>query len=163
MPSTTSGRSLSPADRRLRRKVGARAAALGLAVLALVVGVGCDQGPTHPDESVIVTGVLAAGQVDDYPLPLTFEGLVRFTIEELRLRQDGEVIEDPAFTVSIGFGLGRPTETEGCQGSSRLALVEGQSRSYRLLAEEYCIALFDPGTLTEGLTISYAVQAETTD
>jgi hypothetical protein len=137
--------------------------ALGLALLALVAGVGCDQGPTHPEESVVVTGVLAAGQSDEYPLPLTFEGLVRFTVEELRLRQDGELVENPAFTVSVGFGLGRPTEEEGCQGSSRLALVEGQARSYRLLAEEYCIVLFDPGSLTEGLTLTYALQAETTD
>lgn len=128
----------------------------GAALLCLttLLGIaGCDSsGPVA--DTFLIEGDLAFGGSEAHTLISDDEGIARFEIVMLRPKLVDVTIP---LTLSVGFGLGRPGE-EGCETSFRANGAQGSIFSIGLEREtEYCILIFDSGSLPEDALIEYLV------
>jgi hypothetical protein len=134
---------------------------LPLLLAALLTLAGCDDSPTDPDQTLTLTGSLTRGTKIDHPLPMPHGGNVTIRLEDVT-PQILDVTNFNPNNLVLLVGLGRPTVL-GCNPQSTTAMVEQTVSSYGLRAGDYCISVFDGGSLPEDSLVTYTILTEITD
>jgi hypothetical protein len=129
-----------------------------LLVAILLVAIACSDSTTGPEggEQIFTGQVVYQSPNPTYhTFTMTDTSIVRIDIVELVASTDEGILPDE-LTPSLGFGLGFSVD-EQCRYTYRSSVVEGSDFSFQLTPALYCISLVDPGTLTEGMVVDYAV------
>lgn len=128
-------------------------------VMCGVLALGCSgSSPTDPTQNLVLEGDLEYQGRQFHPVTPGRDGVLRIEVAELTplLVQVGD---NTAPVLSVGVGLGRPVE-EFCVVSASFALAVGGKLSFSLNDGEYCVQIFDTGTLPPDATIHYVVLAD---
>jgi len=131
-----------------------------LVILVTLVLPGCDISPTDiVGGPLTFEGSLTNGGSNLHLVVITSSGGVR--IEALSITADPPLAE--GVTPSIGLRLGE-TDSEGlCIASFTTTLREGDNLAIGLEVREYCLELFDNGTIMEDSSHSYVVQVRSSE
>ena len=127
-------------------------------VIGLLLALGCSDSTTGPEGGEqIFTGTVAYQNPDPtfHTFLMTDTSIARIDIVELAASA-GELEIPEGYTVSLGFRLGFPVAGE-CRPTYQSSVIEGSDFSFQLTANEYCLALFDAGTLLEPIVVDYLV------
>jgi hypothetical protein len=127
-------------------------------VIGLLLAVACSESTTGPSEGdQVFTGQVAYQNPDlsFHTFTMTSTSIIRVDIVEL-LASAGDLEIPESFTVTLGFGLGRPVN-DVCVPTYQTTIIEGNNFSFQLTPDEYCIVLADPGSLLEGMVVDYTV------
>lgn len=131
-----------------------RLPALLLALVAALAFSACDSSPTEiTDGPLVFDGVLAEDEVLIFSFVITRSGGVRIEATSIVADpppDDGEI-------VSIGTGIGEFDDAGVCIVSVSANLLEGQRMALGLSEREYCLRVFDNGTLEEDETHTFSV------
>ena len=147
-----------PRQRRRRLSTGAMLSSILFAACG-ALALGCSgSSPTDPVQNLVLEGDLEFQGRQSHPVTPGSDGVLRIEVVELTplLVQVG-VLFDPTFTV--GVGLGRPVE-DACAVTASFSLRVGGKLSFSLEDGEYCVQIFDTGTLPPDATIHYIVLAD---
>lgn len=111
-----------------------------------------DSGPV--DDVFLLEGRLEYQGSEVHSLVTMDEGIARFEILALTPRLLDVTLGS---SIAIGLGVGRPSGAD-CPTSFRTTARVGSVFSIGLEKEaEYCVEIFDPGTLPEDAQIDYTV------
>ena len=126
---------------------------VGLAMLISLFLAACDDsGPVQ--DVFLFEGEVGYQSAQVHSLITQDEGIARFQVLELTPRLL-EIFPDSIITV--GLALGRPSGDD-CAATFRANAVVGSVFSIGLEKEtEYCVEIFDPGTLPEDALVAYTV------
>ncbi len=133
-------------------QTGRTARLCALALVAVLVMACDDSGPV--DDVFLFEGQVTYQGSQTHSLVSRDEGIARFEVLALTPR-----LLDVTFgaNIVVGLGVGRPNGGE-CATSFRANARAGTSFSIGLEEEtEYCVRIFDPGTLPEDALIDYTV------
>lgn len=139
------------ADNKAAATAGAVARS-ALALAALLFTACDDSGPV--DDVFLFEGQVTYQGESIHSLVTREEGIATLQMVDLR-----PVLIDAVFSSSIvvGLGFGQPT-ADGCQASFRTNARVGSVFSIGLEAEtEYCLRVFDAGSLPEDALIQYTL------
>lgn len=126
---------------------------VGLALVISLLLTACeDSGPV--EDVFLFEGEVAYQGSQIHSLVTREEGIARFRVLSLTPRLY-EV--SSGTTITVGLAVGRP-DGEDCAASFRANAVVGSVFSIGLEKEtEYCVEIFDPGTLPEDALVAYTV------
>jgi hypothetical protein len=125
-----------------------------LAVCLLFAGCSDDDDPTSPEDVLMLRGTVESDGTSRHDLSLGDSRVGRVTVSELR----GRLIQViPGFdpSIAVGFSLGRPNETDDCVASFSSTVAEGTVFVFGLEATDYCIQMFDTGSLPDDAIVDY--------
>ena len=124
-------------------------------IVAGLVAAGCSS-PTQPlADPIAFSGQLAFEGEQVHSLTLESAGVVQIRVAELRAQLVD--VTDSVPVLTIGLGLGRPTE-DGCATSFTGAASEGSVFPFGLAGDqEFCVRLFDSGRLREDAVVAYTI------
>jgi hypothetical protein len=133
-----------------------------LVCLPLVASLGCDSGsssPVNPDDPIILSGTVETGGRSEHEITMPADGLLRLTLADVRAILI-DITQFPPDSVNVGLGLGGRNELGACILTTNFVINEGDQNVYRLSADDYCIAVFDPGFLPEDAVMGYTLELE---
>lgn len=132
-----------------------------LVILVTLVLPSCDISPTE-----IVGGprtlegtITSGGRGPLHLVVITSSGGVR--IEALSITADPPLAE--GVTPSVGLSLGETDSEDLCIASFTTSFREGDNLALGLEVREYCLELFDNGTIMEDGSRSYVVQVRSSE
>ena len=126
--------------------------------MGLLLALGCSSSTTGPEGGEqVFTGTVAYRNPapTSHTFIMTDTSIVRIQIVQLAASA-GEIEIPEGYTVSLGFRLGFPVGEE-CRPTYQSSVIEGSDFSFQLTANEYCLALFDAGTLLEPMVVDYVM------
>ena len=125
-----------------------------MAVVGLLSG--CDVSSTAPlAEPVFFDGEIAAGGRNSHTFTLVSTGTIR--IQMLKLQEKPiEGIEPSGLDLAVGLGLGRPTG-DVCATRYSVLVDEGDIAVFGLEGADFCIQVFDNGTIFGDVIAEYTV------
>ena len=117
---------------------------------------GCSGSSTEPIEVPLVfEGEIAFQGRKFHNFTVVSTGTVR--IELVRLQEKvADGAEPLGLNLSIGLGLGRPTADQ-CPTRYSVQASEGELAVFELSGAEFCVLLFDAGSLLPGQVVEYTV------
>ncbi len=131
-------------------------ALLMLPMVALGLLVGCGGSSTEPIETpLFFEGELASGGSAFHNFTVVSTGTVRIVVVRLQ-EKVAEGAEPLGLNLSIGLGLGRPL-ADVCATRYSVQASEGALAVFGLTGAEFCVRLFDNGSLLPGQIIEYTV------
>lgn len=125
-------------------------------LMACLVLAGCNSSSTEP----IAAPLFFEGQVafmgsSVHNFTVVSEGLLRF--EMIRLQEVVAEGEEPSgLDVAIGLGIGRPANG-ACATRYSVLVREGDVAVLSLAGAEFCVRVFDSGTLFPDQAVEYRV------
>ncbi|MCP4202792.1 MAG: hypothetical protein GY769_12770 [bacterium] len=126
-----------------------------LLLLALGALVGCGSSTEPLETPLVFEGELAFQGSEFHNFTVVAEGTIR--IEVVRLQQKAVEGEGPVgFDLPVGVGLGRPAEDQ-CQARTSDRANEGDLLVFGLPGAEFCVLVFDVGTLLPDQVVEYAL------
>lgn len=131
--------------------------ALGaLGFLALSTLLGCNSSSTDPiDAPLFFEGEVVAGGGQAHNFTVQNDGTLR--IEMIRLQEKVEEGAMPlGLDLRIGLGVGRPSGGE-CLTRYSVLIEEGGLVVLGLPGADFCLRVFDSGTLLQGVTVEYTL------
>ena len=150
---TTTPRSAPPLDSR-RGRLRALAGVLALTFLSLAA-TACDSSSGPVDDIFLLEGDLAYQGRESHNLLAMDDGIARIEVLDLQPKILDVTIPRILF---IGLGLGRPNIDGECITSFTASAQRGSIFSIGLdEGIEYCVLLFDGGSLPEDAVIAYTV------
>lgn len=124
-----------------------------LAALGLLAGCGSSTDPI--DAPIFFEGEVAFQGRNSHEFMIENDGTIR--VEMVRLQEKVVEGQEPfGLDLSIGLGIGRPV-ADDCATRYSVRLGEGGLVLLGLTPADFCIAVFDGGTLFEGLVAEYTV------
>jgi len=121
---------------------------------------GCDTSPTEIVGSPLrFEGSLGPEGTDLHLMTVNNAGGVRVIVESL---EAVPALEGDSL-VSIGFGLGEPGGTDDCFITFTAGLTITSQLSFGLSEGEYCVRLFDNGTIGEDAVRNYSLLVTPSD
>jgi hypothetical protein len=128
-----------------------------LAIVATLALTGCDTSPTGiAGGPKVFEGSIPAEGSNLHSLMVTKAGGVRVEVDSL--------VADPpldaGFFPSVGFGLGDPDGADGCRLTFTTSINENSRLSFGLSEREYCIRIFDNGSIGEDAVRIYSILAQ---
>jgi hypothetical protein len=117
---------------------------------------GCDGSSTDPIETpLIFEGEVAFQGTEFHTFTVINSGLLRIELPRLR-EKVVEGMEPLGLDLTIGLGLGRPVEDE-CATRYSVRAREGDTLLLSLSGAEFCVSIFDPGTLLADQVAEYTI------
>ncbi len=130
---------------------------LSAAALCLLALTGCSgDSPSSPRQVLVLEGTLETDGRSAHPISLADEGAVVVDIADLRPILIQLPVGADSVNLTVGLGLGRPDGDE-CDLSSSFTLAELGRVSFGLAAGDYCLEVFDSGSLPDDALIGYAL------
>lgn len=131
-----------------------------LVLLALLVTLalpGCDSSPTEiVGGPLVFEGTIGADAEAVFIFELTSSGGVR--VEATSLIAEPPL--DEGFIASLGVGIGVSDAAGGCIVTVSAGLVEGQRLAFGLSEREYCLLVFDNGSIGEDASRIFSILVE---
>jgi len=135
--------------------MGTSSARLALLVACLLLLPSCSS--SNPvDESIFLTGTVSYQGSKWHSLPLSNSGIVEIDVLTLT-PQLVDITNILNLDLFLGLGIGQPSG-EDCVPTTQTAVQAGSRVVYGLSAKEYCILLFDTGSLPEDATVQYTLE-----
>lgn len=128
---------------------------VALALATLGLGVGCGSSTDPIESPLFFSGEIGFQGSEFHNFMVVKTGTVR--VEMTRLQQKVAEGEEPlGVDLTIGMGVGRPAGDQ-CSTRSSLPVQEGGVIVLGLSSAEYCVRVFDGGTLFDGFIAEYTV------
>ena len=125
-----------------------------LVTVAALALSGCDTSPTEiADGPLVLEGSIAAEGSNLHSLRVTKAGGVRVEVDSLV----ADPLLDGILLPSLGFGLGDPDDAGGCRLTFTTTVNENSRLSFGLSESEYCIRIFDNGSIGEDALRIYSI------
>jgi hypothetical protein len=135
--------------------MGMSSTRLTLFVTCLLVLASCGSSSPVP-ESIFLSGNVTYQGSQTHSLLLSDSGIVEIDVISLT-PQLVDITNLPILDLFLGLGIGRLSEGN-CVPTTQTAVRAGDRVVYGLSDVDYCIRLFDAGSLPEDATVRYALE-----